>query len=292
MSRAQKSDLMRITRGVENAIGRGQHRPARFRSWSLIAGATAGFGGVLETREQAMMRSYWFVVGAVLCACSAFEGGPPLPPAFESGGAQASAGTASGGQTSSDGGTSAHGGSREPATGGTSSAAGGSGAASAGGASGTTGGSGACTPNYGCQPTAPSTGDQYADCVARLNQFRACVCLGPLARNTAAEACANQQAQYDSQTGTAHSGFSDGICSPNGTAQNECPGWRSAAQTISQCIQSMFDEGPPPTTSCTESCFQTYGHFINMTNTRYTSVACGFYTTSAGEVWQVQNYFR
>jgi hypothetical protein len=128
--------------------------------------------------------------------------------------------------------------------------------------------------------------------VARVNQFRACVCLGPLARNTAAEACANQQAQYDSETGTAHSGFSDGICSPNGTAQNECPGWRTVEQTISRCIQSMFGEGPPPTATCTGSCYQTYGHYINMTNTRYTSVACGFYTTAAGEVWQVQNYFR
>ena len=105
---------------------------------------------------------------------------------------------------------------------------------------GTAGGSGGCTPDYGCQPTAPSTGDAYADCVARINQFRACVCLGPLARNTAAEACASQQAQYDYEQNTAHAGFSNGICSPNGTAQNECPGYRSVAQTIGQCTQSMF----------------------------------------------------
>jgi uncharacterized protein YkwD len=230
-----------------------------------------------------MKRSHssWFVVAVsgLLSACSAFEPTTDLPAVSESGGTQSSDGAGAGGQTTTG-------------SAGTSSAGGGSGGTAAGGESNATGGSGACTPDYGCSPTAPSTGDQYADCVARVNQFRACVCLGPLARNTAAEACANQQAQYDSETDTAHAGFSDGICTPNGTAQNECPGWRSVAETIGRCIQSMFGEGPPPTATCTGTCFQTYGHYINMTNTRYTSVACGFYTTPAGEVWQVQNYFR
>ena len=151
---------------------------------------------------------------------------------------------------------------------------------------------GPCTPDYGCTPTPPNTGDDYADCVSRVNQFRACACLEPLPRNADAEACANQQAQHDSETGVAHSGFTDHICSPSGSAQNECPGYHSVAQTISQCVLSMFDEGPPPTNPCNGSCYQSYGHFINMTNTRYTSVACGFYTTPDGQVWQVQNYFQ
>lgn len=229
-----------------------------------------------------MRRSHtsWFVVAVsgLLSACSAFEGSPLPEVELESGGTQSSDGAGTGGQTTGSAGTSTEGG--------------GSGGTTAGGESNATGGSGGCTPDYGCSPTAPSTGDQYADCVARVNQFRACVCLGPLARNTAAEACANQQAQYDSETGTAHAGFSNDICTPSGTAQNECPGWRSAEQTIGRCIQFMFDEGPPPTATCTGTCFQTYGHYINMTNTRYTSMACGFYPTPAGEVWQVQNYFR
>jgi hypothetical protein len=80
--------------------------------------------------------------------------------------------------------------------------------------------------------------------------------------------------------------------STTGTAKDEGRGLRSVAQTNGGCIQSMFDEGPPPTATCTGRCFQTYGHYINITNTRYTSVACGFHTTPAGEVWQVQNYFR
>jgi hypothetical protein len=173
----------------------------------------------------------------------------------------------------------------------------GQGGTNGGGGTSTNGGAnsnwdgGPCTPDYGCTPVAPSTGDPSADCVTRVNQFRACVCMGPLSRNTAAEACANQQAQHDSETGVAHSGFTDNICSPRGSAQNECPGYRSVAQTINTCVLSMFDEGPPPTSTCTGACYQSYGHFINMTNTRYKSVACGFYTTPGGQVWQVQNYF-
>ncbi len=154
------------------------------------------------------------------------------------------------------------------------------------------GDAGPCAVNCGCNPPAPNTGDPYADCVERVNQFRACVCLPALQRNSAGEACANQEAEYDSQTNTAHSGFVSGICSPSGLAQNECPGWSSAEQTVSRCMQEMFNEGPPPSTPCTGDCFETYGHFINMTSTRYTSVACGFYTTASGEVWQTQNYFR
>ncbi len=153
------------------------------------------------------------------------------------------------------------------------------------------GGDGSCVPNYSCQPVAPNTGDPHLDCVERINQFRACVCLGPLARNTAAEACADQQAQYDGDADTAHAGFTAKICAPSGVAQNECPGWDSVALTLGSCVQEMFDEGPPPTSACSGSCFETYGHYLNITTTRYTSVACGFYTTASGEVWQTQNYF-
>jgi hypothetical protein len=47
----------------------------------------------------------------------------------------------------------------------------------------------------------------------------------------------------------------------------------------------MFNEGPPPTNPCTGSCYRQHGHYINMTNTRYTRVACGFDGN-----WAVQNF--
>ena len=150
------------------------------------------------------------------------------------------------------------------------------------------GGSSGCRPDYTCMPTAPDTGDYYADCVARVNQFRACVCLPPLSRWTSGESCADQDAAYD-PSHSAHAGFIARICSPEGYAQDECPGWSSETQVVSGCLQQMFDEGPPPTNPCDGSCFEMYGHFINMTNTSYTMVACGIATVN-GQITAVQDF--
>lgn len=135
-----------------------------------------------------------------------------------------------------------------------------------------------------CQPMpVPDTGDKYADCVSRINQFRwECQCLPPLERWTEGEACADEQAEYDSTHGP-HAGFQADICSPRGSAQNECPGWGSVSQVLQGCLQMMWDEGPGEP-------FSEHGHYINMSNTNYNRVACGFYTTSGGAVWAVQNF--
>ena len=154
------------------------------------------------------------------------------------------------------------------------------------------GGDGGCVPNYACKPTSPNTGDIYADCAARVNQFRACVCLPPLPRWTAGEACADQDSEYDSQQNSAHAGFIAGICA-SGNAQDECPDWSKSTpeKVIDGCLQMMFDEGPPPTATCTGQCYSDHGHYINMTGTKYKNgVACGFYTTSSGSIWAAQNF--
>jgi uncharacterized protein YkwD len=174
-----------------------------------------------------------------------------------------------------------------PGTGGTPSSGGTSGTSGATGAGGASG-AGGCAPDYACTPTAPNTGDYAADCVARVNQFRACVCLPPLTRWTAGESCANQDAAYDPANG-AHAGFIADLCSPEGFAQDECPAWPSETQVVSGCLQQMFDEGPPPTANCTGDCYETHGHFINMTNTSYTMVACGIATVN-GQITAVQDF--
>ena len=120
-----------------------------------------------------------------------------------------------------------------------------------------------------------------------MNQFRACVCLPPLARWNDGENCADMDAAYD-PAHSAHAGFIAGICTPEGNAQDECPGYSSETQVVILCIQQMFDEGPPPTADCTGDCYQMHGHYINMTNTRYTKIACGIATVS-GKVTAVQD---
>jgi hypothetical protein len=161
------------------------------------------------------------------------------------------------------------------------------------GANGGSGGTGGCVQNLACKLSPPpSTGDIYQDCVDRINQFLTqCACLPALARRTDGEACADQMAEYDAAKNSAHAGAIADICQPGGS-QNECPGYASNTQVIGLCMQQMWDEGPPPTSSCTGSCYEEHGHFINMTDKGVTKVACGFYTTSSGKVWAVQNFSR
>ena len=91
-------------------------------------------------------------------------------------------------------------------------------------------------------------------------------------------------AEYDS-TRSPHAGFGDRICDPGGFGQNECPGWGSVEQTVSGCLQQMWDEGPGED-------FQMHGLYLNITNPSHTRVACGFFTTPGGDVWAVQNFGR
>lgn len=135
-----------------------------------------------------------------------------------------------------------------------------------------------------CRPAAPpSSGDPAQDCVDRVNQLRwECQCLPPLERWTEGEVCADTHAEHDS-THTAHAGFSERICTPSGSAQNECPGWPSVEATISSCLQQMWNEGPGKD-------FREHGHYLNLTTSHHTRVACGFFTTSNGHVWMAQNF--
>ena len=90
-------------------------------------------------------------------------------------------------------------------------------------------------------------------------------------------------AAYDPANG-AHAGFIAGICSPEGNAQDECPGWPAPAKDmIVGCLQQMWDEGPGAD-------FKAHGHYINMSSTKYTMAACGFYTTDQGKIWAVQDF--
>ena len=67
----------------------------------------------------------------------------------------------------------------------------------------------------------------------------------------------------------------------NGFGQNECLGQGPGG--IEGCLDMMWAEGPGTD-------FSTHGHYINMTSTKYTKVACGFYTTPKGSIWSVQNF--
>ena len=136
-----------------------------------------------------------------------------------------------------------------------------------------TGGGGGTTATGTSTGTTPS-GDEYQLCVDTINQYRATLSLPPLARWTDAEACANGQAQSDSETGEPHGAFQ--ACGE--WAQNECPGWPGPpASLIVGCLDMMWDEGPGG------------GHYENMRGD-YSRVACGFYQTPQGDYWALQDF--
>ncbi len=118
-------------------------------------------------------------------------------------------------------------------------------------------------------------------CVTAINNYRATLSLPAYTEWTDGEACASGEAQSDSASGKAHGAF--GTCKES--AQDECPGWPGDDVTgsVQGCLKQMWAEGPGTD-------FSTHGHYINMSSTQYTQVACGFYVTSAGDLWAVQNF--
>jgi hypothetical protein len=145
-------------------------------------------------------------------------------------------------------------------------------------------GGGSQTPSGGTG-SGTSTGgdDEYAAerkaCVERINGFRASIGQPALAAWTEQAACTDAAAKSDSASGKAHGAF--GSCSE--LAQNECPGWGSVDDTIQNCLQNMWDEGPGEP-------YAEHGHYINMSEPSYTRVACGFYVRADGKVWAIQNF--
>ena len=117
-------------------------------------------------------------------------------------------------------------------------------------------------------------------CVAKINEYRATLSLPPYAGWSSEGTCADGQAESDSKSGTAHGAF--GTCGES--AQNECPDWPGPPESVVQnCLAAMWAEGPG-------SDFSKHGHYINMSSTSYTTVACGFFQTSSGGWWAVQDF--
>jgi hypothetical protein len=142
-------------------------------------------------------------------------------------------------------------------------------------------------------------------CIDEINRYRAMVQAPPLARASDREECSDRGAQSDGDTKRAHASASqggrqgsDGFCPQH--AQNTCPGWpvggrsgnADVAAALKSCLKMMWDEGPPPSASCTGSCFAEHGHYLNMRAAGTKRVACGFYKMKDGSsYWMNQNFW-
>jgi len=145
----------------------------------------------------------------------------------------------------------------------------------------------ACTQEVG-----PVQMDSEPDEVAELRQAcldftnarRAELSLSALTHWDAQASCSDIQAAKDQAGAGPHGSFGD--CGES--AQNTCPGWPASADVESQkesllgCLQSMWNEGPGEP-------YIDHGHYINMSNSHYTSVVCGF-SYQNGRLWVNQNF--
>jgi hypothetical protein len=197
-----------------------------------------------------------------------------------SGGSQAGNGNSSGGsQAGSSSSSGGDGGRRGGGTAGGSSA----GAAGKSGAGGMSSGGG-MTGSAGSAGSSTNPNDPYGDartrCVNRTNALRATKGLAPIPILTKAEPCVDGQAKADSESGKAHSAFNACLDQVKWKAagQNECPGYGSVEDTLTKCLDMMWAEGPGG------------GHYDNMVGGS-THTACGIYTTPAGKVWLVQDFW-
>ena len=137
-------------------------------------------------------------------------------------------------------------------------------------------------------------------CVDEINMYRETLGVAALARVPEQEACSDEGAKSDGDTGQAHG--SAGMCGGLG-GQNTCPGWgvgprtgnASLADALTKCLAQMWAEGEPPVSrqECErdfQGCFLPHGHYLNMSDTRYKRVACGFYQMRNGSWWMNQNF--
>ncbi|HVJ18460.1 MAG TPA: CAP domain-containing protein [Polyangiaceae bacterium] len=130
------------------------------------------------------------------------------------------------------------------------------------------------------QPSSDAFEQARQLCVARTNDYRARSGIAPVSRRADREGCGDGEARSDSVTRTAHGAF--GQCGER--AQNECPGWAGAPEdVIERCLAMMFAEGPGPGAA--------HGHYTNMMDRNFRSVACGMFRTGSGELWVVQNFY-
>ena len=111
--------------------------------------------------------------------------------------------------------------------------------------------------------------------------YRATLGVPALTPWPAENTCVDGEAKTDSVSGTAHSAF--GTCGE--LAQDECPGWGSVDSIAGAkgCLDAMWAEGPGAD-------FSKHGHYINMSNAKYTKVACGYTVTPTGDVWAAQDF--
>jgi hypothetical protein len=182
-------------------------------------------------------------------------------------------------------------------------------AGSAGASAGTGGkaGSGAAAGSSAANCSTNDLESVRQCCVYTINNYRATVNAALLKRATPEqEACSDAGAKKDGDANAAHG--SAGSCVRVGTGlrggQDACPNWQigwsgaTLGDLLTNCLKAMWDEktkfdaSGKTRAACQQdsSCFANYGHYLNMSDTGYTTVSCGFYQVKTNTWWMNQDF--
>ena len=136
-------------------------------------------------------------------------------------------------------------------------------------------------------------------CLEVINAKRATEDLPPLARATEErEKCADEQATKDMAAGKGHANFGSCKESAQNTGPNINPKWyKTEKEIVDNYVNMMWDDEKKLVTSGErdpnkDSDYSYIGHYLNMKNTRYSSVACGIaYSADGSKAWFNMNFY-
>lgn len=136
-------------------------------------------------------------------------------------------------------------------------------------------------------------------CLEAINAKRATEDLPPLARaSEEREKCVEEQAAKDMAEGKGHANFGSCKESAQNTGPNVNPKWHTTEKDIVDTyVNMMWDDEKKLVTSGErdpnkDSDYSYIGHYLNMKNTRYTSVACGIaYSEDGTKAWFNMNFY-
>ena len=162
------------------------------------------------------------------------------------------------------------------------------------------GSSSAKTPESSSAPETSAASEDWRDyCLEVINAKRATEDLKPLARaNEDREACVTQQAADDMAMNKGHGNFGNCKESAQNSGPNINPKWyKTEKDIVDAYVNMMWDDEKALVTSGErdpnkDSDYSYIGHYLNMKNTRYTSVACGIaYSEDGSKAWFNMNFY-
>src|SRR5574344_123982 len=131
------------------------------------------------------------------------------------------------------------------------------------------------------------TADAWRDtCAAVINAYRATENAAALSRNALEEHCADTQAAADLASNSAH-GHS-GNCGEyaQNTAPNVAVAYYGGPADMARQYLKMMWEDEKAKAEAGDTVYSDIGHYVNMRNKNYTSVACGIaYSADSSKAW-------